>query len=84
MSEVFNKALLNLKNQKAAGIDGIHVEVRKESGERDKKKLFQIIKDIYETEDYVKSLIIPIQKKAVAKKFEEFRNISLLSHASKI
>jgi len=60
----------------------------KESGEKVKNRLFQIIRDIYATgempEDYVKSLIIPIPKKAAAKKCEKFRTISLLSHASKI
>lgn len=33
-------------------------------------------------EDYIKYIIIPIPKKAIAKKCEECRTISLLSHAS--
>lgn len=58
------------------------------SEEKVKNKLFQIIRNIYVTgempEDYVKSIVIPIPKKAAAKKCEEFRTISLLSHALKI
>lgn len=88
MREEFDKALKNLKNKKAAGIDGIQAELWKEAGEEAKNRLFQIIRDIYATgkmpEDYIKSIIIPIPKKAAAKKCEEFRTISLLSHASKI
>jgi len=88
MREEFDKALKNLKNKKAAGIDGIQAELWKEAGKEVKNRLFQMIRDIYATgempEEYVKSIIIPIPKKAAAKKFEEFRTISLPSHASKI
>jgi len=88
MREEFDKALKNLKNKKAAGIDGIQAELWKEAGEKVKNRLFQITRDIYVTgempEDYIKSIIIPIPKKAPAKKCEKFRTISLLSHASKI
>ncbi|VVC40988.1 Hypothetical protein CINCED_3A024301 [Cinara cedri] len=88
MREEFDKALKNLKNKKAAGIDGIQADLWKEAGEKVKNRLFEIIRDIYATgempEDYIKSIIILIPKKAAAKKCEEFRTISLLSHASKI
>lgn len=88
MREEFNKALRNLKNKKAAGIDGIQAQLWKKGGEKVKRELFQIIKVIYKTgkmpEDYVKFLIIPIPKKIAAKKCEEYRIISLVSHASKI
>lgn len=88
MREEFDKALKNLKIKKTAGIEGIQAELWKEAGEEVKNRLFQIIRDIYATgempEDYVKSIIIPIPKKSAANKFEEFRTISLLSHASKI
>ncbi|XP_050547843.1 uncharacterized protein LOC126909463 [Daktulosphaira vitifoliae] len=57
MREEFDKALRNLKNKKATGIDGIQAEIWKEAGEKVKRELFQIIKVIYETselpEDYV-------------------------------
>ncbi|VVC43972.1 Reverse transcriptase domain [Cinara cedri] len=88
MGEEFDKALKNLKNKRAAGTDGIQAELWKEPGKKFKNRLFQIIKDIYAagemSKDYVNSIIIPIPKKAAAKKCEEFRTISLLSHASKI
>jgi len=55
-------------------------------GEKVKNELFKIIRDIYDTgelsENYVKSLIFSIPKKA--KKCEEFRTTSLLFHASNI
>lgn len=67
MREEFDKALKNLKNKKAAGIDGIQAELWKEAGEKVKNRLFQITRDIYMTgempEDYIKSIIIPIPKK---------------------
>jgi|UniRef100_A0A2S2PW43 hypothetical protein len=88
MREEFDKALKNLKNKKAARIDGIQAELWKESGEKVKNRLFQIIKDTYATgeipKDFIKSINIPIPKKAAENKCEEFRTISLLSHASKI
>lgn len=51
-------------------------------------ELFKLIRDIYRTADiptdFVKSVIIPIPKKTSAIKCEQYRTISLLSHASKI
>jgi len=46
MKEEFDKALRSLKNKKAAGIDGIQVELWKEAGEKVNRKLFQIISHI--------------------------------------
>jgi len=88
MREEFDKALKNLKNKKAAGTNGVQAELWKGAGEEIKNRLFQTIRDIYATgempKDYIKSIIIPIPKKAATKKCEEFRTISLLSHASNI
>jgi len=51
-------------------------------------ELFKLIRDIYRTADiptdFVKSVIIPIPKKTLAIKCEQYRTISLISHSSKI
>lgn len=50
-------------------------------------ELFKLIRDIYRTadipNDFVNSIIISVPKKTSAKKCEQYRTISLLSHASK-
>ena len=88
LREEFEKALRDLKPKKAAGIDEIQAELWKEAGENMLNELFKLIKDIYRTADiptdFVKSIVIPIPKKTSVKKCEQYRTISLLSHASKI
>lgn len=84
----FEKALADLKNGKAEGIDGIPAELLKALGCTAKKELFEICKEIYLTgewpDDMMASIVIPIEKKQGAQECVEFRTISLVSHASKI
>lgn len=51
-------------------------------------ELFTLIRDIYRMidlpTDFVKSKIISLPKKSAAKKCEQYRIVSLSSHASKI
>jgi hypothetical protein len=67
------------------------MEYKRSFGRRREKKLkgnYFKLSVIYKTgelpEDYIKSLIIPIPNKTAAKKYKEYRTISLLSHAFKI
>ena len=84
----FEKALKELKQGKAAGVDEIPGEILQNIGEGALKVLYELICYIYETgempEDFKRSVIVTIPKKAGADKCEYYRTISLLSHASKI
>ncbi|KAI5752456.1 hypothetical protein M8J77_017138 [Diaphorina citri] len=86
--EEFNKALEDLKSKKAAGKDEIPAELLKALDEETKDLLFEIMKDIYAKgeipEDFKESKIVMLPKKPKSKKCEEYRTLSLLSHASKI
>lgn len=60
----------------------------KNCGEKAKDVLFKIISSMYKTgqipSDLTKCLIIPIPKKARAQTCEQYRTLSLISHASKV
>lgn len=84
----FETAMKEIKKGKTPGVDEIPIELIIKSGEGIKKELFQILNLIYTTgelpEDFTRSIIIPIPKKAKADQCSQFRTISLLPHASKI
>jgi len=81
----FEKALEELKNKKATGPDGIPAELIKALGSDWKRELFEICNEIYISrewpEDFLESIIIPIEKKSGAQECVDFRTISLVSHA---
>ena len=84
----FDIALKELKNNRAPGIDNIQAEILKNSGEKALDKLFELIGKIYKLgiipKDFQKNKIVTLPKKTGADKCENFRTISLTSHASKI
>ena len=84
----FETALKELKNNRAPGIDNIQAEILKNSGEKARDKLFELISKIYKLgiipKDFEKNKIVTLPKKTGADKCENFRTISLTSHASKI
>ncbi|KAI5692524.1 hypothetical protein M8J77_008381, partial [Diaphorina citri] len=88
LEEEFERALKELKSRKAPGIDEIPAELLNNCGEKAKRTLYMIINKMYETgtipSDFAKCIIIPIPKKAKAQTCEQFRTLSLTSHASKI
>ena len=88
MYNEFEKALYELKNGKSEGIDNISAELVKALGSKGKHEMFEICKQIYNQgewpEDFMKSIVIPIEKKSGAKECVDFRTISLVTHASKI
>jgi hypothetical protein len=88
MREEFDKALAELKNKKAPGVDEIPAELIQNCGENTKKIIYEIIKECYEIgqmpSDFTKCIIVPIPMKITAKTCEQHRTLSLIAHASKI
>lgn len=82
------KAIRNSKNNKANGPDEIPSEILKLLDKRGITVLHKIFNTIYETGQYPKqwlcSTFIPLPKKTNARKCEDHRLISLMSHTLKI
>jgi len=78
-------ALAELKTKKAKGPDGIFGELLKSLGSTGKQELCAICNEIYETwawpNDFMESVIIPIEKNSGVQECVDFRTISLVSHA---
>lgn len=81
-------AVRHLKSNKAVGADGIPIEVFRAMGEVGVEFLYTICCKTWETgrwpEDWSRSTFIPLHKKGSTKKCNNFRLISLISHASKV
>jgi len=88
MIEEIELAIKELKHNKAPGIDNLNGEHLIAFEGMGKEALCNIIINAYETgelpEDFEKCVMIPIPKKQKAEKCEEYRTLSLISHASKI
>ena len=86
-SEVRN-AILTLKNGKSPGPDNIPSELLKHGGESIIKIFQTICQQIWKTkkwpDQWTKSLIIPIPKKADSRKCSNYLTLNLISHSSKI
>ncbi|KAI5718027.1 hypothetical protein M8J77_015079 [Diaphorina citri] len=82
------KAIQKSKNRKAPGPDSMHVEVLKILDTETLKILLKQFNDIYSSghipEEWLKSIFIPIPKSTYAKRCNQYRTISLMSHALKI
>ncbi|KAL1448667.1 hypothetical protein WDU94_003512 [Cyamophila willieti] len=82
------KSLQNSKNRKAPGPDSIHCEILKILDSETLKILVKEFNEIYNSghlpEDWLRSTFIPIPKSVNAKRCNEYRTISLMSHALKI
>lgn len=87
MSEL-EAALRKAKRRRAVGQDEIPVDVLKILSENGKKVLLKILNKIYKKgilpNDFKISTFIPLPKKVNAKKCEQHRTISLMSHTLKI
>ena len=81
-------AIAEMKNNKAAGADGIPAEFWKNLGDGAMKELANLCKDMYEQgvwpKDFKRIVMVPLQKKVNAVDCEDYRTISLISYASKI
>uniref|UniRef100_A0A8D8XFQ8 Craniofacial development protein 2 n=1 Tax=Cacopsylla melanoneura TaxID=428564 RepID=A0A8D8XFQ8_9HEMI len=82
------RAIKNSKNRKATGPDNIPAEVIKILENRGKRALLNLFNAIYNTgiipEDWLKSTFVTIPKKQNARRCNEYRTISLMSHVLKI
>ena len=88
MKEEIYEAIKSMKNGKAAGIDDVPAEFLKMLEGETRKKLVEPCMEVYNSgiwpEDFTKSVVIPIPKKANAVECSDYRTISLIQHASKI
>ena len=86
--EEVEAALRKIKNNKSPGIDGIPAELLKASGEAGLKALLELCNKIWTTgvwpEDWITSVFITLPKKGDLGNCDNYRTISLISHASKI
>jgi Reverse transcriptase (RNA-dependent DNA polymerase) len=86
--EEVEKAIKQMKNRKAAGIDGIQAEIYKYGGETIIKWLHRVILTSWNSEeipeDWRKMVIIPLHKSNTRQDCNNARGISLLSIAGKI
>ena len=82
------KAIHHLADGKSEGADGIPAEMWKAIGKVGVDKFVELCSTIYRTEvwleDWLESVLIPIEKKSQTKRCEKHRTISLTVHASKV
>lgn len=87
-SHEIGKAVLKMKMDKAAGIDGIQMEAWRYGGEEIKKGLEELLRKIWKEdqipEDWKSSIIVPIYKRGDHEKVGNYRGIPLLCSAYKI
>jgi len=78
----------NLKNNKAAGTDGIHLELIKYGGNELLNGIFELVRHIWEEEripeEWKETKTVPIYKKGDRDKCENYRGIPLGNAACKI
>ena len=76
------------KNNKAEGHDNMPVEMLRCLDGKATTELIDVCKTIYTTgiwpTDFVQSIMLPLEKKPNATKCEDFRTITIISHAAKI
>ena len=77
-------ALRSITMNKASGGDGIPVELFQILKDDAVKVLHSICQQIWKTQDWKRSVFIPILKKGNAKEYSNYRTIALISHASKV
>lgn len=82
------KAIKNSKSGRSPGPDQIHIEIIKLLEEEHIDMLVRLFNEIYSTgvipQEWLRSEFIPIPKKTSAKRCDEFRLISLMSHILKL
>jgi len=82
------ESIRTLTRRKAEGMDGIPAEFVISLHGEVKEKFVELCQLIYRDgvwpKDFLQSVMIPIEKKKNAVRCEDFRTISLISHASKV
>ena len=77
-------ALESITMKKASGGDGIPVELFQILKADAVKVLHSLCQQIWKTQDWKRSVFIPIPKKGNAKECSNYHTVSLISHASKV
>ena len=77
-------ALGSITTNKASGGDGFPVELFQILKDDAVKVLHSICQQIWKTQDWKRSVFIPIPKKRNAKECSNYHTIALISHASKV
>jgi len=88
LKEELTTMLKQLQNGKAEGVDDIPGKMLKCIGEKAIEELIEICQQIYTTgewpSDFLQTVMIPLEKKTNTTECQDYRTISLISHASKI
>ena len=78
----------NLKNNKAVGTDGLHLEMIKYGGNKLINRIYELLRQILEEEkipeEWNETIIVPIYKKGDRDRCENYRGIALGNAAYKI
>lgn len=81
-SEEIRKAVMKMRRNKTAGIDGTQMEAWMYGGEEVKKGIEEIIRKVWKErqipEDWKSSIIVPLYKRGDKEKVKNYRGISLL------
>jgi len=88
LKEEVIRAVKDMKNNKAVGVDEIPAEFWKSLGDKGIEEIVKLCKSMYDTgkwpSDFTRLVFVPLQKKENALDCEDHRTISLICHASKI
>ena len=74
--EDVKKAMRNLKNNKAAGTDGVHPELIKYGGNKLLNRIYELVRQIWEeriSDEWNEIIIVPIYKKGDKDRRENYR-----------
>ena len=86
--EDVKEAIRNLKNNKAAGTNGIHLELIKYEGNKLLNRMYELVRQIWEEErlpeEWKETIIVPIHKRGDRERCENYRGIALGNAAYKI
>lgn len=88
LKEEVIRAINDMRENKAVGVDDIPAEFLKRLGSKGTQELVNLCESMYETgkwpSDFTRLVFVPLEKKENAVDCEDHRTISLVCHASKI
>ena len=86
--EEVRRVIRELRNGKAVGLDGVVGEIMREGGEWMVKSVWCMCKRMFVVgqvpDDWTKAVKVPIPKKGIGDRFEQYRGITLISVVSKV
>lgn len=88
MQSEVEKAMKEMRNRKACGVDEIPSELWKGLEDYGIRDITSLCNMIYESgvwpNDFLTTIMVPLEKKRNARKCKDYRTISLISHAAKV